>query len=121
MAHWGKIMTLSPSPLISARRRSTISNEEDDHKSIGWTFLTNHSHVLLCLYRTPDRRLRDVAIAVGITERMVQRIVGELVKAGYLTISKEGRRNRYVMNSRLRLRHPLEMHHTIGELMEALN
>jgi hypothetical protein len=52
---------------------------------------------------------------------MVQRIVGELVKAGYLTISKEGRRNRYVMNSRLRLRHPLEMHHTIGELMEALN
>ena len=46
-----------------------------------WTFLTNHTHVLLCLYRQPDQRLRDVASSVGITERMVQRIVAELVQA----------------------------------------
>ena len=89
--------------------------------SIGWTFLTNHAHVLLCLYRKPDQRLRDVAIAVGITERMVQRIVAELVGAGYLTITKEGRCNRYTVNSKLRLRHALEIQHTIGELLALLS
>lgn len=114
-------MTSSVRSLGSARRRPTTSSEEENQKSIGWTFLTNHMHVLLALYRNPDRRLRDVAISVRITERMVQRIVAELVEAGYLKVSKEGRRNRYVVNSRLRLRHPLEMHHTIGELMKLLN
>lgn len=86
----------------------------------GWTFLTNHTHVLLCLFRQPDQRLRDVADAVGITERMVQRIVAELVEAGYLRISKEGRRNRYTVHADLKLRHPLEMRHTIGELLTVL-
>lgn len=85
-----------------------------------WTFLTNHTHVLLCLYRQPDQRLRDVAQAVGITERMVQRIIAELSDAGYLRIQKEGRCNRYTINSKLRLRHPLEMQHTIGELLDVL-
>ena len=86
-----------------------------------WTFLTNHTHVLLCLYRQPDQRLRDVALAVGITERMVQRIVAELVEAGYLHIQKEGRCNRYTVTSHLQLRHPLEMQHTIGELLDVLS
>ena len=86
-----------------------------------WTFLTNHSHVLLCLYCQPDQRLRDVALAVGITERMVQRIVAELADAGYLHIQKEGRCNRYTVTSDLQLRHPLEMQHTIGELLKVLS
>ena len=86
-----------------------------------WTFLTNHTHVLLCLYRNPDQRLRDVALAVGITERMVQRIVAELAEAGYLHIEKEGRRNRYSVAVDLRLRHPLEMHHSIGELLDVIS
>lgn len=87
----------------------------------GWTFLTNHTHVLLCLFRQPEQRLRDVAAAVGITERMVQRIVAELAEAGYLQITKEGRCNRYTVNDGLRLRHPLEIHHTIGELLTVLS
>ncbi|WP_010587628.1 helix-turn-helix transcriptional regulator [Schlesneria paludicola] len=107
--------------LGSTRSLSIKSSDEETHKSLGWTFLTNHSHVLLCLYRTPDQRLRDVATAVGITERMVQRIVVELVEAGYLKVSKEGRRNRYVINSKLRLRHALGSHHTIGELLKAIS
>jgi DNA-binding MarR family transcriptional regulator len=86
-----------------------------------WTFLTNHTHVLLCLYRQSDQRLRDVAMAVGITERMVQRIVAELVEAGYLQITKDGRCNRYTVSSNLRLRHPLEIQHTIGELLALLS
>lgn len=82
-----------------------------------WTFLTNHGHVLLCLARDPEARLRDVAADVGITERMVQRIVAELADAGYLARRRVGRRNAYRLNEELPLRHPLEAHHSIRELL----
>ena len=73
----------------------------------GWTFLTNHTHVLLCLYRNPEITLRQVATLVGITERMVQKIVAELVEAGYLAVTKIGRCNTYQITLDKALRHPL--------------
>jgi DNA-binding MarR family transcriptional regulator len=86
----------------------------------GWTFLTNHSHVLLCIAEDPDVRLRDVAERVGITERAAQRIVAELEDASYLSHEKVGRRNRYEVHTQLPLRHPLEDHLEIGVLLRAL-
>jgi DNA-binding Lrp family transcriptional regulator len=86
----------------------------------GWTFLTNHSHVLLCVARDPGVRIRDIALAVGITERAAQRIVGELVDAGYLTRVRVGRRNQYEVHPELPLRHPLERGHEVGELLRVL-
>ncbi|MGF1453116.1 MAG: helix-turn-helix transcriptional regulator [Opitutales bacterium] len=83
-----------------------------------WTFLSNHAHVLICLNRQPDARLRDVAQRVGITERAVQRIVAELEDAGSLTREREGRRNRYRILGDTPLRHPLEAHRSIGDLLE---
>ena len=85
-----------------------------------WTFLTNHAHVLLCIYREPEIRLRDVALRVGITERMVQKIVAELAEAGYLVVEKDGRCNRYQLQTDLRLRHPLQSRHAVGRLLELL-
>ena len=85
-----------------------------------WTFLTNHTHVLLCLFSRPGDTLREVAARVGITERAVQRIVGDLEEAGVLTRVREGRRNRYVINAALPLRHPLEAHRSIQELLDLL-
>lgn len=85
-----------------------------------WTFLTNHSHVLVCLLRDPTLRMRDVADLVGITERAVQRIVNELSEAGYLQVTKEGRRNFYEVHSELPLRHPIESHRSVGELLGLL-
>ncbi|HEV8583152.1 MAG TPA: winged helix-turn-helix transcriptional regulator [Thermoanaerobaculia bacterium] len=84
----------------------------------GWTFLTNHAHVLFCIARDPEVRLRDVAAQVGITERAVQRIVTDLEAAGYLTVMKEGRRNRYRIHAELPLRHPIEGHRTVGALLD---
>lgn len=86
----------------------------------GWTFLTNHSHVLLCIAADPAVRLRDVAEQVGITERATQRIVAELEDAGYLSHEKVGRRNRYEVHTGLPLRHPLENHLEIGALLRVL-
>jgi DNA-binding transcriptional ArsR family regulator len=85
-----------------------------------WTFLTNHAHVLLCVSRDPQARLRDVADAVGITERAAQRIVAELEAGGYLTRIREGRRNRYEIHADVPLRHPVEREHAVGEILAVL-
>lgn len=89
-----------------------------NHTSEGWTFLTNHAHVLICIARDPDARLRDVAVDVGITERAVQKIVADLEAAGVLTRERTGRRNHYEINPSATLRHPVEAHRNIGQLLE---
>ncbi len=86
----------------------------------GWTFLTNHAHVLLCLARGESLTARELGLRIGITERAVQVILADLTNGRYLTKRKQGRRNLYKVNNRGRLRHPLEAHHTIGELITAL-
>lgn len=82
-----------------------------------WTFLSNHGHVLVCLARDPDARLRDVAVAVGITERAVQKIVSDLEEAGVVERLRDGRRNRYRLFLERPLRHPIEAHRTVGSLL----
>jgi predicted ArsR family transcriptional regulator len=85
-----------------------------------WTFLTNHSHVLICLARDPKLRLRDLADQVGITERAVQGIVKDLVAAGCLTRHREGRRNRYDIVADRPMRHRVERQHVVGDLLCAM-
>jgi predicted transcriptional regulator len=85
-----------------------------------WHFLTNHAQVLLCIERNPDARLREIAGIVGITERATQRIVSDLVAAGYVTRERAGRRNRYALNRNVRMRHPSQFNHEIGELLDLL-
>ncbi|MDY0829837.1 MarR family transcriptional regulator [Microbacterium sp. BG28] len=85
-----------------------------------WTFLTNHAHVLIYVSRDPGARVREIADAVGITERTAHGILTDLVDDGYLRRIKEGRRNRYECVENLPLRHPVESDHRIGELLRAL-
>jgi len=85
-----------------------------------WTFLTNHAQVLLAIAQNPDVRLRDVAQHVGITERATQRILLDLVEAGYLKRTRVGRRNNYTVNPRVEMRHAAQEGHPIGELLDLL-
>lgn len=85
-----------------------------------WTFFTNHAHVLICIARTPDIRLSEVADVVGIGERAVHRIVHELEAAGFLTVTKEGRRNVYDIHLDRPLRHPLESHRHVRAVVAPL-
>ena len=86
-----------------------------------WTFLTNHAHTLVCIARDPGLRLRDVAERVGVTERAAQRIVSDLVDAGYLERRRDGRRNTYRVRADRPLRHPVEHGHHIGEILAVLD
>lgn len=85
-----------------------------------WTFLTNHAHVLLCIADGEPLTARELATRIGITERAVQSILSDLTDDGYLTKFRHGRRNTYKINPKGRLRHPLEAHHTIRDLIDAL-
>jgi DNA-binding transcriptional ArsR family regulator len=86
-----------------------------------WTFLTNHAHVLIVLYGDPEIVLREVALRVGITERAVQRIIHDLEEGGFVRREKVGRKNRYQILTRQPLRHPIEAHRNIGELLNLIN
>jgi predicted transcriptional regulator len=121
-------------PSSTVRRRSipstaaatkTISNplaathsQRTGSEQPRWTFLTNHAHVLVMLSQNPAITLREVALQVGITERAVQHILAELEKAGILQRTRIGRQNRYHIETSVPLRHPIESHRTIGELLQ---
>lgn len=86
-----------------------------------WTLLSNHGHVLVCLSRDPEARLRDVATDVGITERAVQKIVRDLQDGGMISVSKSGRRNCYLIHKKQSLRHELEAACTLQDLIRVVN
>lgn len=83
-----------------------------------WNFLSNHGHVVVHLSRFPDSRIRDIAETIGITERSAQAILADLEDAGYVTISKIGRRNSYKVNPGLKFRHPSEASKPISSLLK---
>lgn len=85
-----------------------------------WTFFSNYAHVLVCLAENPQARLRDVADRVGITERTAHRLIVELEEAGIVEREKEGRRNHYVIHADAHLRHEIEEHCTVGEMLETV-
>ena len=93
---------------------STSNNEKS------WTFVTNHTQVLLCLARDPSVRLRDVAKTISITERAAQRILADLVEAGYVERSRTGRRNSYTINREQMMRHRQQGMTEVGELLDLL-
>jgi len=85
-----------------------------------WSFLTKHAQVLVCIAHDPGVRLRDIATMVGVTERSAFGIVNDLVTAGYVVKSKDGRRNRYSIQSDLPLGEAIGRERTIGEVLEIL-
>lgn len=101
-----------------------VSREHDQQSSpvapARWDFLTNHAHVLMCVAHDPGIRLRDIAAAVGITERGAHRILTQLIEEGYVLRERQGRRNRYEVVAGRPLRHPLVQEREVGELLEVL-
>jgi len=109
-------------PQRRATRKKTASGPRPAARTprAPWTFLTNHAHVLVCLSQDPAARMRDVSGSVGVTERAVQRIVSELEEAGYIERHRDGRRNHYEIKTALPLRHPVESHCAVDDLLKLI-
>jgi DNA-binding IclR family transcriptional regulator len=87
---------------------------------IGWTFLTYHARVLLCVAHDPAMRLRDIAASLDITERSAFGVITDLVEAGYVIKEKDGRRNRYHIQAHLPLPESTTRERTVGEMLALL-
>jgi Mn-dependent DtxR family transcriptional regulator len=85
-----------------------------------WSFLTNHARVLTCIAHDPGVRLRDIAATLGITERSAFGLVTDLTAAGYVVKEKDGRRNRYKIQTDLPVRERVGRQRTIGEVLDLL-
>lgn len=103
-----------------ARRKGKAPRAKAGPRESRWTFLSNHAHVLICLAQDPAVRIRDISRLTGITERAVLKIVADLEQQGLIQRHREGRRNVYELKLDHPLRHPLESHHAVGELIDLI-
>ena len=86
-------------------------------KQSTWTFLSNHGHVLVHINRNPDSKVKEIADAVGITERSALSILADLEEAGYISVERVGRRNSYRVTTNKNFRHPMEAQQPISALL----
>ena len=115
----GKAVTKAPEPVTGEKVGGGVSLKPKE-SGARWTFLTNHSHVLIALHAEPNLVLREVATRVGITERAVQRVVQDLEEGGFIRRERVGRQNRYEVLTDVPLRHPIESHRKIGDLLKMI-
>ena len=97
---------------------ANLTGTSDSSGKKQWTFLSNHGHVLIFLAHDPQARVRDIASAIGITERSTQAILADLEESGYVSKKKVGRRNEYTIKLDKKFRHPSESHKSIRLLLE---
>lgn len=109
--------TMVAAGAVAASSGSQSTGPPSEPSGARWTFLTNHSHVLILLSRNPSMVLREVAALVGITERAVQRIIADLEEEGFIERERVGRQNHYRILADRALRHPVEAHRTVGDLL----
>jgi predicted transcriptional regulator len=91
------------------------------YSSKTWTVFTNHAHVMILLSQDPNMVLREVALKIGITERAVQKIVADLQESGFIIKEKLGRSNHYKLIFDKPLRHPIEAHKKVKEVIQLIN
>ena len=85
-----------------------------------FAFLTNHGKALLVIANDPRIRMRDIAALLRITERAAQRIVAELIRAGYIHRERDGRRNRYSIRNHMPVGLPTQRDIDIESLLGIL-
>lgn len=112
--------SLAPKRIAPRKSASRAAASTTNGEKVRWTFLTNHSHVIILLAQDPSMVLREVASKIGITERAVQRIIAELEQDGFIERKKVGRNNHYFIRTKNPLRHPIESHRTLGDLLNLL-
>ncbi len=63
-----------------------------------WGFLTTHALILVHVTQHPHATVREIARAVGITERAAYSVLQDLREAGIVECERYGRRNSYTVS-----------------------
>ena len=90
-------------------------------KTSQWTFFSNHAHILFILNQKHDITMKEISTAVGITERAVHQIIKQLRNDHYIISKKHGRQNTYIVKHDKHLRHPIEKHKKVADLLSLIN
>jgi hypothetical protein len=77
-----------------------------DRAAVDWSLLSPQGHVLFYIALCPDSNTKDIAQALGRTERQTWRIIRNLKEGGMLHIRKNGRRHHFKINFDAPLLHP---------------
>jgi predicted transcriptional regulator len=85
-----------------------------------WRFITNHGLVLLYILQNPQCTMREMALALGVTERSIQRVLDDLSSEGYIDWQRTGKGNIYEINHTLGLKHELTKDFSVGDLLNLL-
>jgi DNA-binding HxlR family transcriptional regulator len=97
---------------------------DGDFDGRAWSLLSNHGHALICIAQQPDIRLWELAATIGIRERSAQRIVNQLVDAGYVVRrhhDHHGARVTYTVDRDHHLRRPHLHAYTVGDLLDTFD
>ena len=85
-----------------------------------WNFITNHGLVLLYASRNPQCTMREMAVALGVTERSIHRVLKDLETEGYVTWQTTGKGNIYKINHARELKHELTKDSLVRDLLSLL-
>ena len=85
-----------------------------------WRVLSTHAHILVLLHLQPRIAMREVAAAVGITERRVAANIADLRAEGLMKVIKRGQPNTYRVLRSATL--PVSAHgpKTVGEFLDTV-
>jgi len=85
-----------------------------------WNFITNHGLLLLYISHNPQCTMREMASALNVTERSIQRVLDNLASEGYVTWERTGKGNIYEINNTRGLKHELTRDVIVGDLLALL-
>jgi DNA-binding IclR family transcriptional regulator len=85
-----------------------------------WGFLTNHALVLIYVFEHPRSTLREISVAVGITERAALSILRLMEEEDCVQRAKEGRRVRYTVNLPAIKTMQTRLPYNIGQIVNAI-
>jgi predicted ArsR family transcriptional regulator len=82
------------------------------------TLLTNQAYVLMYLAERPVTTLSAIAQKLRVTERAIQRIIGQLADQGFVTRTRDGQRIHYMVHTDKTIRHPMVGELSVGSIMK---
>ena len=106
---------------VTHRRDGSIRQSDTVYPAeVDWSLLSPQGLVLFYIALCPDSTTKEIARAIGHTERQIGSIVRSLRHGGMLRLRKNGRRHHYTIDLDAPLLHPTIQGLTVRPVMEGI-